>query len=337
LANPRVFISSTYYDLKHIRSSMDIFIESMGYESILSEKGNIAYSPDMPLDESCYKEVSSADIFVLIIGGRYGSEASDGEREKSKEFFDRYESVTKKEFEEANKRDIPTYVLIENSVYSEYQTYLRNKKNENISYAHVDSVNIFKFIETILSRPRNNPMKTFEKFSDINSWLREQWAGLFRELLKRMSDQKKFTELSHQVDGLKEINTTLKTYLEAVMKVVSPDESNIVIQAEDKRLTEINRIDQVRENPLGEHLIEFLKLPINDLIAEIINAKSSIGFARGVSKLAKDDSKGQRLIELFESNPSVTNDFNDLRTILGLSLLPQPAKKSSNKKINKVT
>jgi hypothetical protein len=337
LANPRVFISSTYYDLKHIRSSMDIFIESMGYESILSEKGNIAYSPDMPLDESCYKEVSSADIFVLIIGGRYGSEASDGEREKSKEFFDRYESVTKKEFEEANKRDIPTYVLIENSVYSEYQTYLRNKKNENISYAHVDSVNIFKFIETILSRPRNNPMKTFEKFSDINSWLREQWAGLFRELLKRMSDQKKFTELSHQVDGLKEINTTLKTYLEAVMKVVSPDESNIVIQAEDKRLTEINRIDQVRENPLGEHLIEFLKLPINDLITEIINAKSSIGFARGVSKLAKDDSKGQRLIELFESNPSVTNDFNDLRTILGLSLLPQPAKKSSNKKINKVT
>jgi hypothetical protein len=337
LANPRVFISSTYYDLKHIRSSMDIFIESMGYESILSEKGNIAYSPDMPLDESCYKEVSSADIFVLIIGGRYGSEASDGEREKSKEFFDRYESVTKKEFEEANKRDIPTYVLIENSVYSEYQTYLRNKKNENISYAHVDSVNIFKFIETILSRPRNNPMKTFEKFSDINSWLREQWAGLFRELLKRMSDQKKFTELSHQVDGLKEINTTLKTYLEAVMKVVSPDESNIVIQAEDKRLTEINRIDQVRENPLGEHLIEFLKLPINDLITEIINAKSSIGFARGVSKLAKDDSKGQRLIELFESNPGVTNDFNDLRTILGLSLLPQPAKKSSNKKINKVT
>jgi hypothetical protein len=93
LANPRVFISSTYYDLKHIRSSMDIFIESMGYESILSEKGNIAYSPDMPLDESCYKEVSSADIFVLIIGGRYGSEASDGEREKSKEFFDRYDMV----------------------------------------------------------------------------------------------------------------------------------------------------------------------------------------------------------------------------------------------------
>ena len=308
---------------------MDIFIDSMGYESVLSEKGNIAYSPDMPLDESCYKEVSSADIFVLIIGGRYGSEASDGEREKSKDFFDRYESVTKKEFEEANKRDIPTYILIENSVYSEYQTYLRNKNNENISYAHVDSVNIFKFIEKILSRPRNNPMKTFEKFSDIDSWLREQWAGLFRELLKRMSDQKKFTELSHQVDGLKEINTTLKTYLETMMKVVSPDESSIVIEAEDKRLTDINRIDKVRANRLGDYLIEDFKLPMKSIINEIIVAKSSIGFAREIAKLIEDDLVGQSLIELFESTPTVTDDFNELRTILGLSPVRKPSNKSS--------
>ena len=59
MANPRVFVSSTYYDLKHVRSSLDIFIETLGYESVLSEKGDIAYSPNMPLDESCYREVTS--------------------------------------------------------------------------------------------------------------------------------------------------------------------------------------------------------------------------------------------------------------------------------------
>ena len=68
MAKPRVFVSSTFYDLKHIRSSLDIFIESLGFEPILSEKGDIAYSPDHPLDESCYREVQTADIFVLIIG-----------------------------------------------------------------------------------------------------------------------------------------------------------------------------------------------------------------------------------------------------------------------------
>ena len=77
MARPRVFVSSTYYDLKHVRHSLDVFIENVGYDSILWEKGNIAYAFDKPLDESCYEEVKNVDIFVLIIGGRYGSEISN--------------------------------------------------------------------------------------------------------------------------------------------------------------------------------------------------------------------------------------------------------------------
>lgn len=46
---PRVFVSSTYYDLKHVRSLMDRFVESLGFDVVLSEKGGIAYSPDAPL------------------------------------------------------------------------------------------------------------------------------------------------------------------------------------------------------------------------------------------------------------------------------------------------
>jgi hypothetical protein len=309
---------------------MDIFIESLGYETVLSEKGHIAYAPDMPLDQSCYKEISSTDIFVLIVGGRYGSETSEGDRKKDKEFFDRYESVTKKEFEEANRRDVPTYILIENNVYSEYQTYLRNKKNESIAYAHVDSVNIFKFIEKILSLPRNNATKTFEKFSDIESWLREQWAGLFRELLQRMSEQKKFTELSHQVDGLKEINTTLKTYLESVMQVVSPDKSNEIIKAEHKRLGDLERIEKIKENDLGRYLKKSYNLPDEIIIDELINAKSGIGFAKSISKYAKQRSIGPDIIEIFENFPNATDDLNNLRKLFDLGSLRKPPRAGSN-------
>lgn len=331
MAKPRVFVSSTYYDLKHVRSSLDIFIESLGYDSVLSEKGDIAYSPDMPLDESCYKEVSNADIFVLIIGGRYGSEASDGGKKRNKDFYDRYESVTKKEFGEAIGRDIPTYVLVEQSVYSEYHTYLRNKDNKNVSYAHVDSANIFRFIEEILSRPRNNPTQTFEKFSDIEAWLREQWAGLFRELLKRMSEQKRFAELSQQVDGLKEINNTLKTYLESVMRVVSPEESPKLIANEAKRLIEREKNEKIRENELFVYLTSRYRVDFKELTDAARSAKSPVGFAKSVADISPDPLAEESLVDLFENEPAATTDLNLVRKVLELPILRRPRRKSSNK------
>lgn len=71
MPSPRIFVSSTYYDLKRIRASLDLFIDSLGYDPVLSEKGDIAYTHDRPLDESCYREAENSDIFVLIVGGRY--------------------------------------------------------------------------------------------------------------------------------------------------------------------------------------------------------------------------------------------------------------------------
>src|SRR5438270_9251216 len=32
MARPRVFVSSTYYDLRHIRGSLEVFIGSLGYD-----------------------------------------------------------------------------------------------------------------------------------------------------------------------------------------------------------------------------------------------------------------------------------------------------------------
>src|SRR6266849_10648083 len=109
MARPRVFVSSTYYDLKHLRSSLENFVESLGFDAILSEKGKIAYTPDIPLDESCYREVGNADVFVLIVGGRYGSEASAGKKTLPKTFYDRYNSITRGEYRSAVERDIPIY------------------------------------------------------------------------------------------------------------------------------------------------------------------------------------------------------------------------------------
>jgi hypothetical protein len=41
MATPRVFISSTCYDLKYIRENLKFFIQNAGYEPVLSEEGNV--------------------------------------------------------------------------------------------------------------------------------------------------------------------------------------------------------------------------------------------------------------------------------------------------------
>ena len=76
MSNPSVFISSTFVDLRHIREHVSSFVVEMGYQPRLFEKGGIGFDYQKPLDESCYEAVSECDMFVLIVGGRYGAPAT---------------------------------------------------------------------------------------------------------------------------------------------------------------------------------------------------------------------------------------------------------------------
>ncbi len=312
MAKPRVFISSTYYDLKHLRSSLENFVDSLGFEPVLSEKGDIAYSPDIPLDESCYREAMNADIFVLIIGGRYGSEASSGEKKPDKAFFDRYDSITKMEYRNAISNNVPNYILIDSNVYAEYRTFLNNKNNKGIKYVYVDSVNVYYLIEEILSQHLNNPMFPFDKFSDIVDWLREQWAGLFRELLKKLSQQQQIATLTSKVEELGEINQTLRRYMETIMSKVSPDESKEIMDEETKRLREAQIEKELKDNAFFILMIN-LGFRFDEARNAIEKSNSIANFYRQIMK----KTPGSIIIKLLTDNEAAQKDFNKVRTILG--------------------
>ena len=277
MAKPRIFVSSTYYDLKHIRASLSLFIDSLGYESILFEKGQIAFVSDDPLDISCYREAEAADIFVLIIGGRYGSETSEV-KVKNKAQSSDYNSITRQEYETASHNHIPTYILIEKGVYAEYQTYKRNKDNHSIQYAHVDNINIFKLIDDIHNKPNNNPIFSFEKYNEIEEWLRDQWAGLFKDFLLKRGNLKKFESLQKQIQNLENLNNTFKNYLETLLKESTSESTSDLILEENKKLRLFRFKKAFESNEIFMHILKTTDLDIENInkILETLETTNNI-------------------------------------------------------------
>jgi hypothetical protein len=194
MAHPRVFISSTFYDLKQVRADLERFIQQMGYDPVLHERGSVPYGRDEKIEEYCYAEIERSDILVAIIGGRYGSKSQ----------YQPY-SISQKELKIALDLGKQVYVFVEESVSSEYSTYLENKDIEGIRYCHVDDVKIYRFLEEVMELPQNNPIAPFETSQDIINYLKEQWAGLFQRFLQ---EQSRLGEV-RLVEGMKATAQTL--------------------------------------------------------------------------------------------------------------------------------
>lgn len=191
LANPRVFISSTCYDLKYIRENLKYFISNMGYESILSEDGDIFYNPDLHTHDACINEICTCQLFVLIIGGRYGGK-----------YLDSNKSITNREYEEAVKQKIPVFTLVEKNVLSEHLVYQKNKDIPNvvdIKYPSVDNIKIFEFIDEVRKSTNNNAFFPFSNSHDIESYLKKQWAGMLYNFLTNSIETRHVSSLFEEI------------------------------------------------------------------------------------------------------------------------------------------
>ena len=203
MAHPRVFISSTYYDLKNVRADLERYINDRGFDPVLNERGQIPYSNKEKLEEYCYKEIENCDILISIIGGRHGSSST----------HDPY-SISQKELKTAIDLGRPVYIFVEKSVLAEYETYKKNKESKDIEYAAVDNVAIYKFMDEVFSLPINNQVAPFETSSEITVYLQEQWAGLFQRLLRDDAKKKEVMLL----DDLKNTAKTLNQLVEFLTK-----------------------------------------------------------------------------------------------------------------------
>lgn len=237
MAKPRVFLSSTYYDLKHVRERIERFLANFGMEPVLFESDNVTFEFNKPLDLSCYNEVKTCHMMVLIVGGRYGS-AATGEKvsQDRKDLYEQYVSITRKEHETAAGVGIPAFVFIDKNVYAEYQTYKKNKKifEDKIpfSFAHVDDINVFKFISIL---EPTTAIKTFDKVEEIENYLENQISGMLFLYLQQLQIQKQERKMLDSIAELNSISQRMNEMVSAIGKNIlnGSEEYDKVIDNQD--------------------------------------------------------------------------------------------------------
>ncbi|MCJ7425040.1 DUF4062 domain-containing protein [Candidatus Bathyarchaeota archaeon] len=214
MAIPRVFLSSTCYDLRYIRENLKFFIKNMGFEPVLSEEGNVYYDPSKHVQDSCLAEVPNCQMFVLIIGGRFGSK-----------YKDKPESIVNYEYREAVDKKIPIFAMVEQQVHAEYRVYQKNKENKNvdaskITYPGVDSTRIFDFMEEVQNKSVNNALVPFYDFNELESYLKLQWAGMIFSFLTQKSESER---VSSTLEALTAMSNKIEFLSKQILSSVGQD------------------------------------------------------------------------------------------------------------------
>ena len=168
---PNVFISSTMYDLRELRVQIQKFAEGLGWRAVMSEWDSFPIDPDRTAVENSRQNVrENADIFVMVVGARYGSIDAGANK-----------SVTNLEFVEAQVRGVPTYVFVSRDVLAQMRAW---EASPDADYSSVvDTPRVFEFIESFRGGGETRTFE-FNTAQDIVNTLRQQFAYLAQDAIE---------------------------------------------------------------------------------------------------------------------------------------------------------
>ncbi|MGN6568251.1 MAG: DUF4062 domain-containing protein [Flavipsychrobacter sp.] len=201
MAKPRIFISSTCFDLNDARSELTDFLEKYNFEVLNSQLKNFGVSPKKHSHTACLDQVENADFFVVIVGKRRGGTFIGSEK-----------SITNEEYNLAVKRGIPIIICVDKQVDNTMPLY---KKNPSANFTGiVDDIRIFHFVEYIKSASEDNWVFQYENVNDIKDILKSQFSyylllfskSLQKNILKdKKADSSKltFVKFPTNLDNLK--------------------------------------------------------------------------------------------------------------------------------------
>lgn len=284
MSKVNVFVSSTCYDLSQVRNDIKQCIIDLGHVPILSELNDFPVNPNLNSSENCINAVKNeADIFVLIIGDKYGSILDSGK------------SITNTEFLTAVEKGLPIYTFTKKEMLSILPVW---EKNPNMDLSGiVDNKKIFEFLSDIRKK-RGIWNFGFEKAQDITEILKSQFSILFKESLKTRN---RFQSL----DENEIFSKVSSKALDLIMKKEPYYEIRFFMQV---FLDEINKLHDLRND-----FDYSVKVKSTNHIKDFNQLLDWIHFKVGQMQNYIDSMN--RLIEpfnLFYGQPGVKSDLNGL-------------------------
>lgn len=310
MAVPRIFISSTCYDLQEIRFQLRHFINDIGYEPVMSEFGDIFYDLRQHVQDACKEEIVRSNIFLLIVGNNYGSIYHKHISEPKLP-----DSVTLQEFRKALEVGIPKYIFINRFVQHDFENYRRILSKDISKYFSENDVAdteiekiksmvkvkfdqtypfpqeayryVFYFLDIIYNLDINNAIYPFESFENIKDSLRKQWAGYFYDALTK--ERTVALEEIQKIDGrLEKIEKQLRLLAEG--SKVSNDKGQLIINID--KLT--NELDLENLEALQDKIHSIITSILYDdylnpriTIKEMFDEKTALQFLKDLSEVVK--------------------------------------------------
>ena len=157
--------------MKQIRTDIKRTLEDeMGFETLLSEYDSFPLDPSLGTVDTCLRAVEQrADIFVLVIGGKYGYKTDNGK------------SVTNLEYLQAKGKGIPIYTFVNKSIINALPLWKANPDGDFSSL--VDTNDLFHFVDELRNKD-NIWVYEYEFAQEICNKIKNQFAYLFNDSLK---------------------------------------------------------------------------------------------------------------------------------------------------------
>jgi len=163
----KIFISSTYFNLKDLRAEIAKALKEWGYTPIWNESPDFPTKPGLHSHDICLDVVKECDIYLLIIDKRYGGTYAGNKYPKEDI------SITWYETKIALQEHKEIHIFVRDEVWNERPTYKKNlEEGIIITPHHVDTPKVFEFIDFIIHQPRDNWINTFKNSVELKEKLK---------------------------------------------------------------------------------------------------------------------------------------------------------------------